>query len=78
MRFVLSSQRELKLMLGLYSDVMCWMQGHLLVSAFSFLVIMDSDTSSSSSVIMSYDELYRPGPPPSSEEGILYGARDWW
>ena len=43
---------------GLYSDVMCWMQGHLLVSTVSFLVIMDSDTSSSSSVTMSYEDYY--------------------
>ena len=26
---------------GLYSDVMCWMQVHLLVFTVSFLVIMD-------------------------------------
>ena len=43
---------------GLYSDVMCWMQGHLLVFTVSFLVIMDSDTSSSSSVTMSYEDYY--------------------
>ena len=34
------------------------MQGHLLVFAVSFLVIMDSDTSSSSSVTMSYEDFY--------------------
>ena len=43
---------------GLYSDVMCWMQGHLLVFTLSFLIIMDSDTSSSSSVTMSYEDFY--------------------
>ena len=43
---------------GLYRDVMHWMQGHLLVSAGSFLVIMDSDTSSSSSATMSYEDDY--------------------
>ena len=43
---------------GLYSDAMCWMKGHLLVFTVSFLVIMDSDTSSSSSVTMSYEDFY--------------------
>ena len=43
---------------GIYSDVMCWVQGHLLVFAISFLVIIDSDTSSSSSVTMSYEDFY--------------------
>ena len=46
------------LLIMLYCDVMCWMQGHLLVFAASFLVIMDSDTSSSSSVTMSYEDYY--------------------
>ena len=43
---------------GLYSYVMCWMQGHLLVFAVSFLVIVESDASSSSSVTMSYKDFY--------------------
>ena len=43
---------------GLYSDVMCWVQGHLLVFAVSFLVIIDSDASSSSSVTISYEDFY--------------------
>ena len=41
---------------GLYRDVMCYMQGHLIVSAVSFLVIMDSDTYSFSSVTMFYED----------------------
>ena len=43
---------------GLYSDVMCWMQGHLLAFAVNFLVIMDSAASCSSYVTMSYEDFY--------------------
>ena len=37
---------------------MCWMQGYLLVFTVSFLVIMDNDTSSSSSFTMYYEDYY--------------------
>ena len=43
-------------MLGLYSDFMCRMQGHLLVFAVSFLAIMEWDASSSRSITMSYED----------------------
>ena len=43
---------------GLYSDVMCFMQDHLLVFAVSFLVIMDSDLSITLLITLSYEDFY--------------------